>query len=478
MPVTSGMSATRSCAAWGALALLMLAYTVSFVDRAILSLLIPPIQHDLGISDTQVSLLAGFAFAVFYTLMGIPLGRLADRWNRRNLIAIGITTWCLMTAACGLSRGYWQLFAARVGVGVGEAALSPAAYSMISDLFERSQLGRAIAVYSLGLPAGSGLAMLIGGMAIAAVTEWPPLVLPWFGTLLPWQVTFLLVGLPGVLVAAMVMLLMQEPVRRSLTTTAATQSVRAVSASRPGLLTFLACNRRVLLHHFGGLALLVIIVYGSTAWVPTYFIRCYGWTGQAIGYAYGLILLVFGTSGLLMGGQLADRGWRRGQTDAHLRVVLLSVATMFPCFALFALAPSAEVAIVLLAAATFTSSLHGGVAGAALQLITPNELRGQVTALYFFIANFVGLGLGPTAVAVITDYGFADPQALGLSIAVLAGCAGPVSSLILATGLAPYRASAARLAVLTAHGEGSPPAGAALAEGPVDVSNRSAQEDA
>jgi MFS family permease len=176
--------------AWGALGVLMLAYTVSFVDRTILSLLIPPIQQDLNISDTQISLLAGFAFAVFYTVMGIPLGRLADRTNRRNLIALGIGFWCLMTAACGLARDYWQLFAARVGVGVGEAALSPAAYSMISDLFPRDQLGRAIAVYSLGLPIGSGLALLIGGVAIALVADLPPVTVPGIGTLAAWQLTF------------------------------------------------------------------------------------------------------------------------------------------------------------------------------------------------------------------------------------------------------------------------------------------------
>lgn len=199
--------------AWSALAVLMLAYTVSFVDRTILSLLIPPIQRDLGISDTQVSLLAGFAFAIFYTLMGIPLGRIADRYNRRNLIAVGITVWCLMTAACGLARTYWELFLARVGVGIGEAALSPAAYSMISDLFPRDQLGRAIAIYSIGLPIGSGVALLIGALVVGMVANVPPITLPLVGTLYAWQLTFLLVGLPGLIVALLVLAL-REPQRR------------------------------------------------------------------------------------------------------------------------------------------------------------------------------------------------------------------------------------------------------------------------
>jgi MFS family permease len=420
--------------AWGSLAVLMAAYTVSFVDRTILSLLIPPIQQDLGLSDTRVSLLAGFAFALFYTVMGIPLGRIADRWHRRNLIAIGITVWCLMTAACGLARNFWQLFAARVGVGVGEAALSPAAYSMISDLFPREQLGRALAVYSFGLPIGSGLALLIGGFAIGAIQDLGPLTLPLIGRIAPWQLTFLLVGLPGLVVAGFV-LAMHEPVRR--------QRASVAAGATPALAPFLKASRRVLLHHFGGLSMLVLVVYGTTAWIPTLFIRLHDWSASAIGYAYGLISIVCGAGGLLAGGWLADRWWRQGRTDAHLRVAAWSSAIMAPCFAAVALALTPEVALVLLAAATFASSLHGGVAGAALQIITPNELRGQLTAVYFFVANLVGLGVGPTAVALLTDYVYRDPLALGASIATLAALAGPASVLLLASGLRHYRARVA-----------------------------------
>jgi hypothetical protein len=167
------------------------------------------------------------------------------------------------------------------------------------------------------------------------------------------------------------------------------------------------------------------------------------WSASAIGYAYGLISIVCGAGGLLAGGWLADRWWRQGRTDAHLRVAAWSSAIMAPCFAAVALAPTPEVALVLLAAATFASSLHGGVAGAALQIITPNELRGQLTAVYFFVANLVGLGVGPTAVALLTDYVYRDPLALGASIATLAALAGPASVLLLASGLRHYRARVA-----------------------------------
>ncbi len=427
--------------AWGALLVLMISYTVSFVDRTILSLLIPPIQQDLALTDTQVSLLAGFAFAVFYTLMGIPLGRIADRYNRRNLIAISMTVWCLMTAACGLARSYGQLFLARIGVGVGEAALSPAAYSMISDLFSRDQLGRAMSIYSFGLPIGSGLALLIGGLTIASIQHISPVTVPVIGTLSAWQLTFMIVGLPGLLVAVLVSLL-REPERKDRLDSAPTASA---TASPPGLLAFLAENRRLFFRQFGGLSLLVIIVYGGTAWIPTFFIRSHGWTATEIGYAYGVIFLTCGTSGLFLGGRLADGWWQKGRTDAHLRVVLLSVVTMVPCFVLMPMMPTAQWALLLLACATFASSLHGGVAGAALQLITPNELRGQMTAVYFFIANLIGLGFGPTAVALLTDYAYGDPLALGKSIATLTAVAGPCSMLLLASAFRHYRESVERL---------------------------------
>ncbi|MBT7799203.1 MAG: MFS transporter, partial [Gammaproteobacteria bacterium] len=199
--------------AWYAVGILFVAYTFSFADRFILSLLIEPIKQDLNLSDTKISLLHGFAFAIFYTFMGIPIGRLADKYNRRTIIVWGIATWSCMTAVCGITKGYWQLFAARVGVGVGEAALSPAAYSMIADLFPAQKLGRALSVYTTGAFVGAGLAFIIGGTAIAAITTSPEITLPVIGTIRSWQAAFFLVGLPGLLVAAL-MYTVKEPLRR------------------------------------------------------------------------------------------------------------------------------------------------------------------------------------------------------------------------------------------------------------------------
>ena len=170
--------------AWFVVGVLMLAYMNSFIDRQILSLLVEPIRADLGISDTQVSLLAGLAFSIFYTLMGVPLARLADQSNRRNIILVGIGSWSIMTALCGAAQNFWQLFLARIGVGVGEAALSPAAFSMIADYFPKQRLARAISVYSMGVYFGAGLALMIGGVVIKMVSALPPTVLPVIGEVL------------------------------------------------------------------------------------------------------------------------------------------------------------------------------------------------------------------------------------------------------------------------------------------------------
>ncbi|HJL81007.1 MAG TPA: MFS transporter, partial [Gammaproteobacteria bacterium] len=199
--------------AWYAVIILTIAYIVSFLDRQILALVVQDVKTDLDLSDTQVSLLLGFAFALFYTTMGIPIGRLADKKSRRAIIATGITIWCLMTAACGLARNYTQLFLARVGVGVGEATLSPSGLSMISDYFPAEKRGKALGFFNMGVSVGSGIAFIGGGQIIAYVSDAPPIILPYIGEIFAWQALFLLVGLPGLIVAVL-MRTVKEPSRK------------------------------------------------------------------------------------------------------------------------------------------------------------------------------------------------------------------------------------------------------------------------
>lgn len=421
--------------AWYVVGVLLLAYVFSFIDRMILSLLVGPIRRDLQISDTEFSLLAGFAFAVFYTLLGLPLARLADRSNRRNLIAAGIAVWSTMTAACGLTQTFWGLFLARIGVGVGEATLSPSAYSLLSDYFPRDRLGRAMAVYSIGVPLGSGVALVIGATIVTLASEMPPIDVPILGMVRAWQITFFLIGLPGLAVAAL-MATVREPARRGGAGVPARQPLGAA-------LRFVAAHRATLICHFGGLTLLVLVIYGSMVWMPEFFARSYGMARGTAGFYYGVILAAGGAIGLILGGMLADRSFARGRTDAHLRVIRWSVLATLPFLVAAPQMPSPELAFALLVPATLFSSIHGGIAGVALQIITPNQFRAQIIALYFFVANLIGFGLGPTIIAAITDFVFVDDAALRYSMSIVAAVALPLSFVMLTLGLGPFRRSMA-----------------------------------
>ena len=198
---------------WYVIFVLLLAQMFSFLDRMIMGLLVGPIRESFAISDTQYSLLAGLAFSLFYAIMGLPLARIADSRNRRNLISIGIAVWSVMTAVCGLAKGFVSLFFARIGVGIGEATLGPAGYSMITDYFPRSSLARALSVYTLGVTFGSGLAYILGGAVVGYVQTLDTLTLPFLGATEGWQLTFFIVGFPGVLVAALMYLTVREPAR-------------------------------------------------------------------------------------------------------------------------------------------------------------------------------------------------------------------------------------------------------------------------
>ncbi|MBL8771583.1 MAG: MFS transporter [Phenylobacterium sp.] len=420
--------------AWYVVGALLVAYTLSFIDRMILSLLVGPIRADLGISDTQMSLLMGFAFAIFYSLLGIPLGWLADRGSRKTLIVAGIAAWSLMTAVCGLARSYMGLFLARVGVGVGEATLSPAAYSMLGDYFPRERLGRAMAVYSIGVPLGSGIALVAGSVVVRFVTEGDPVVLPAVGALEPWRLAFLIVGLPGLLVAALIALTVREPARGG---------GRAVAEPAPGeFAAFLKLRRAALASHFGGMSLVALVMYGAMAWIPQFLHRTYAMPVAEAGLWFGAATALCGAAGLLLGGWLADRMYRRGLKDAHLRVIRLNAVILLPLFVGMALAPSRELALGLMILSMLLGTIHGGVAGAGLQLISPNRLRARTVALYFLVANLVGLGLGPTAMAMVTDFVFRDDAALRYGIAVVTAVALPLSALILTAGLKPFAAAA------------------------------------
>ncbi len=425
-----------SLRAWSTVAILMLAYVLSFIDRQILNLLVGPIRRDLVISDTQMSLLMGLSFALFYTVCGIPLGRLADTKSRRGLIAIGVLFWSAMTAACGMARLYWQFLLCRIGVGVGEAALSPAAYSLIADSFPAERRATAISVYSMGVYLGSGLAFLLGGLVIKFASAQGDVLLPVLGEVRPWQLIFLILGAAGVLFS-LLLLAVREPARRGV---GAGVAVPLAEVGR-----YLRANRRTVLYHNFGFAGLAFAGYGSAAWIPTFFIRTYGWDAGHVGVVYGSIVAVFGCLGIVFGGRLADWMAKRGRTDANMRVGLYAAMAALPCVASFPLMDNALWAAVLMAPTVFCLSMPFGVAPAAIQEIMPSAMRGQASAIYLFVITLIGLGIGPTAVALVTDYLFADDQALRYSLLIVSTLAVSSSLFLLAKGLQPYRESVLHL---------------------------------
>jgi MFS family permease len=419
---------------WFVVAILMIAYVFSFVDRQILNLLVGPIRRDLGISDTQMSLLMGFSFAIFYTILGIPLGRLADNRSRRGLIAAGVVLWSLMTALCGTAKVYWQMFLYRVGVGVGEAALSPAAYSMIADYFPREKRATAISVYGMGIYLGAGLAFVLGGLVIQFVTKQGPIELPLIGFTHPWQFVFLILGAAGV-VFSLAFLLVREPPRQG----------PATATPLSEVITYLWANRRTVLCHNVGFALIAFVSYGGGAWVPTFFIRSFGAAPGEVGIIYGVIVMIFGCGGIVFGGWLADRWLRRGLTDAALRVGLWAAILTGISHVPLLVVPNATWAYVFLAPAVFFLGMPFGAAPAAIQEIVPNRMRGQTSAIYLFVVNLIGLGIGPTAVALITDYGFGYDEAVRWSILIVALAASIAGALTLWAGMRPYRETLKRL---------------------------------
>lgn len=428
---------------WYVVGVLMVVYVFSFMDRQILGLLVGPIKRDLDISDTQLSYLMGLSFAVFYTFFGIPIGRLADSISRRGLIVSGLFFWSLMTAGCGLASHYWQFLLLRMGVGVGEATLSPAAYSLISDSFPRHKLATAISVYSMGIYLGTGLSYMIGGLVVRWIGAEPYLTVPLIGEMRSWQIVFLALGLPG-LVLTLIFVTVKEPVRRGVrrVTTEHGEKLSRVSVAEVG--AYLARNWKTLACHNVGFALLSFSSYGTTAWMPAFFHRTHGWEAANVGVIYGAIVALFGTSGIVFGGWLADRLARSGVTASKMVVGLLAALVWVVTGIAYPLVSSGAIAMMLLAPTVFFVAMPFGVAPAAIQEMMPNTMRGQASAIYLFVVNLIGLGLGPSMVAWVTDYGFHDEGMLRYSILIVTVVAHVGAAILLWLGIKQFRESLRR----------------------------------
>ena len=421
-------------ARWYAVSIFFLAYLISIVDRQLLSLLLVPIQDDLQVSDTLMSTLHGFTFAFFYSVMGLPIARMIDAGNRRLIISVGILVWSIATASCGLATEYWHLLVARTLVATGEAALLPGACSIIADYFAPDERGKAMGIFSSGGTFGNSLSMLAGGVLFAAFSD-IEVVLPFFGRFETWQLVFVAIGLPGVVIAALV-LTVRSPGRSSSTDGAGVPLAVVVQYFRENRSSYTLTIAGISFYFAGMLAYL--------AWTPTMLIRNHGMELAEAGRTYGLVLLFFGPAGTFLWGWLADWLQRsKGRTDSKVLCTIFACVGMVVPGIAYPLMDNVSAAILFMVVFVFFASAPLGTAPATIQDMTPAPMRGQATALYTGILNIIGFGVGPLLVALFTDKLFADPELLRYSMVIVLIVATVIAIACLSAILPAYRTTVA-----------------------------------
>lgn len=418
--------------AWSSVAILLVMGINAFLDRQIVALLVDSIKLDLGVTDFQVSLLQGLAFGILYATAGLPLGYAVDRFSRRWVIFWGVFAWSICAVLCGLSETYGALLAARIGVGLGEAALGPAAYSILSDLFPKKRLALALSVYSIGSLLGASIAYMVGGAVISWAASGGSL--PFLPDLEVWQIAFVVTGAPGVLIAFLVFA-MPEPKRR--------HTLVAEGAPFRAVFSFMSANARFLTCLILGSACMMICAYAGLSWTAVILHRVYGWSIGTVGLALGLWSALLGVSGLLFNGAMVDGLYSRGVRDAHLRYYVYGFIVIALSAPVVLVMPFGAIGFLLAMAPVKILGNFIGVSAAALQIVTPAELRGRMSAVFIAAISITGLTIGPSFPAFLTDFVFRDELAVKKSLVMTYLTFAPIGAVFFYFGMKPFRALSA-----------------------------------
>lgn len=418
-------------AGYSAVAVMTLAQVFAFIDRQIPAMLVEPIKQDFNLNDSQIALLGGAAFSIFYAIMALPIGYAVDRYKRVNVLGTGIFVWSLMTTLAGLANSFGRLFGARIGVAVGEAVMAPVSVSLVSDYFPQNKQGKPMGVITAGVYLGIGATLIGGGYLIDYLTDIGGITIPGIGYFKPWQATFLLVGIPGILISIAAFML-HEPKRLGLS--------KMQDNSKPiNIFSHLKTNKTTLFPMFGGLIFMALIFYSFTFWAPSMMVRTYGLSLTEVGFSLGIITIIASILGTISSGTVVDYLRSRGHSDAPIRTGMYACIFATPAICLAPIVDSLFLTWALIGIYLFFISSFAPIGLLAVSGISGNEVKGQMAAVHAFLMMAFGLSLGPQITAFFTDFVLMDESKLGYAMALTGALVLPVAAIFFKISSSSYQ---------------------------------------